>query len=105
MAVRTGLYGFGILVVLILERGCEARHEYGGFGQAAVQLFRRQDIHHILPTTIGVTGALLVFSASYVRRHLGERGLIGHFLAPLPGPPKEKQCAERTFDNATGDAR
>jgi hypothetical protein len=88
VTARTGLYGLGILVVLILERGFEARHEYGGFGQAVVQLFRQQDIHHILATTIGVTGALLVFNASYVvRRHLGERGLIRLFLAPLPEPP------------------
>jgi len=29
--VRTGLYSFGVMVVLLLEQGFEGRHDHGGF--------------------------------------------------------------------------
>ena len=82
---RTALYGFGILIVLLLEKAFEARHEYGGFIPALTQVFRHQEIHHVLAATIGVTGALLVFNAMLViQRHLGNQGLLDLFMSPLP---------------------
>ena len=91
VAVRTGLYGLGVLVVLLLEKAFEARHEYGGFASSVAQVIRHQDIHHVLAAAIGVTGALLVFNALFViRRHLGKRGLLRLFLAPLPEQVKEE---------------
>jgi len=84
VAVRTGLYGLGILVVLLLEKAFEVRHEFGGFIPALTQVIRHQDIPHVLAAAIGVTGALLVFNAMFViRRHLGKRELLGLFLSPL----------------------
>jgi len=89
--VRTGLYGFGVLVVILVEKAFEARHEYGGFARALVQVIQHQDIPHVLAAAIGVTGALLVFNAlSVVRRHLGKGGLLRLFLVPLPEPRKEE---------------
>ncbi|MFZ0256343.1 MAG: hypothetical protein WAN46_11990 [Gammaproteobacteria bacterium] len=85
VAARTGLYGLGVLVVLLLEKAFEARHEYGGFASSLVQVIHHQDIPHVLAAAIGVTGALLVFNASFVvRRRLGKRGLLGLLLSPLP---------------------
>ncbi len=90
VAMRTGLYGLGILVVLLLEKAFEVRHEYGGFVASLVQVIRHQDIPHVLAAAIGVTGALLVFNAlSVIRRHLGKRGLLGLFLSPLPEQANE----------------
>ena len=83
--VRTGLYGLGILVVLVLEKAIEARHEYGGFVPALTQVIHHEDIPHVLAATVGVTGALLVFNSMLViQRNLGNRGLLGLFLSPLP---------------------
>jgi hypothetical protein len=91
VAARTGLYGLGVLVVLLLEKAFEARHEYGGFARAVVHVIHHQDVPHVLAAAIGVTCAILVFNALYVvQRHLGERGLLRLFLAPLPEQPKEE---------------
>ena len=88
--LRTILYGLGILVVLLLEKAFEGRHEYGGFVPAITQVFRHEEIHHVLAAAIGVTGALLVFNTLLViRRQLGERGLLDLFLSPLRDEPKD----------------
>ena len=85
VVVRTGLYGIGILLVLILENAFEVRHEYGGFVPALAQVVRHQDIPHVVAAAIGVTAGLLIFNATFViRRHLGKQGLIDLFLSPLP---------------------
>jgi hypothetical protein len=90
VAVRTGLYGIAILLLLLLEKAFEVRHEYSGFVPALAQVIRHQDIPHVLAAAIGVTGALLVFNAMFViRRHLGKRGLLGLFLSPLPRYSKD----------------
>lgn len=89
--VRTGLYGLGILAVLLLEKAFEVRHEYGGFVPALVQVIHHRDIPHVLAAAIGVTGALLVFNAMFViRRHFGDRGLFELFLSPLREHANEK---------------
>lgn len=86
--VRTALYGLGVLVVLVLEKAFESRHEYDGFVSALIHLLRHQDIPHVLAATIGVTGALLIFNALLViQRHLGKGGLLRLFLLPLPEKP------------------
>ncbi|MDX2316439.1 MAG: hypothetical protein QNL90_20465 [Gammaproteobacteria bacterium] len=91
VVLRTGLYGLGVLVVLLLEKAFEMRHEHGGFGSSLVQVIRHQDIPHVLAAAIGVTGALLVFNVLMVlRRHLGDRGLLRLFLSPLPEEATKK---------------
>jgi hypothetical protein len=89
--LRTGLYALGVLVVLLLEKAFEARHEHGGFVASLGQVIRHRDIHHVLATAITVTGALLVFNAmSVIRRHLGERSLLRLFMSTLPEQAEER---------------
>ena len=81
--LRTVLYAFGVLVVLILEKAFEGRHDYGGFGPSLIQVIQHVDIHHVWVNAIGVTGALLGFNVlSVIRRHLGEGELMRLFLLP-----------------------
>ncbi len=89
--VRTTLYGLGVVVVLLVEKAFEARHEFGGFIPSLLQVVRHEDIPHILAAAIGVTGALLLFNTmSVIRRHLGRRSLLELFLSPLP----EQNCGD-----------
>lgn len=90
--LRTVLYALGVLVVLLLEKAFEGRHEHGGFGPSLIAVFQHAEVHHVWVNTICLTGALLVYNAlSVVRRHLGEAGLIRLFLSPLPEESKAKQ--------------
>jgi hypothetical protein len=83
--LRTTLYALGVLVVLLLEKAFEGRHEHGGFVPSLVSVFQHAEIHHVWVNTICLTGALLGYNAlSVVRRHLGEGGLIRLFLSPVP---------------------
>ena len=83
--LRTVLYSLGVLVVLLLEKAFEGRHEYGGFGPSLIAVFQHADVHHVWANTICLSGALLGYNAlSVVRRHLGNRGLIRLFLSPMP---------------------
>ena len=83
--LRTTLYGFGLLVVLILEKAFEGRHEYGGFGPSLSAVFHHVDIHHVWTTSFALTGALLGYNVlSVVRGHLGKGGLARVFMTPVP---------------------
>jgi hypothetical protein len=83
--VRTALYAAGVVVVLLLEKGFEGRHEYGGFVPSLRSLFEHADIDHVWANAICITGALLGYNAlSVIRRHLGDGGLIAIYRAPLP---------------------
>lgn len=85
VAVRTVLYSFGVLIVLLLEKAFESRHDHGGFLPALASLFQHVDIHHVWVNAIVLSGALLVYNAmEVVRLRLGEGGLSRLFLSPLP---------------------
>jgi hypothetical protein len=93
VVLRTLLYTFGVLVVLVLERGFEVRHEHGGFAAGIVWVFQHRDMHHVWADSIAVGAALLAFNAlSAVRRHLGEGRLHRLFLEP---PVDEAKGEER----------
>jgi len=84
---RTLLYTLGVVVVLLLEKAFEARHEWGGFGASLAQVFEHRDIPHVWANTICLAGALLVFNAlAALRPHLGGK-LIPVYLKP---PPRER---------------
>ena len=90
--LRTALFGVGVLVALLLEKGFEGRHEYGGFGPSLIALFQHADIHHVWVNVICLSGALLGYNIlSVVRRHLGEGGLAKLFLSPIPEESKANQ--------------
>ena len=90
--LRTALFVVGVLVALLLEKGFDGRHEYGGFGPSLIALFQHADIHHVWVNVICLSGALLGYNIlSVVRRHLGEGGLLRLFLSPLPEESKPEQ--------------
>ncbi len=80
---RTFLYAVGTLVVMLLEKAFESRHEQGGFGPAMMNVFQHRDMPHVWANAICVTGALLFYnSLSALGRHLGKGGLARVFLSP-----------------------
>lgn len=86
---RTVLYGFGVVVVLLIEKATEVRHEQGGILNALLGVLRHKDLPHVLATALSVTGALLVFNVlTVIKRHLGDSGLLKMFMVPLP-PARE----------------
>jgi len=81
--LRTLLYAFGTLVVMLLEKAFESRHEQGGFGPALMNVFQHRDMPHVWANTICVTGALLFYNLlSALNRHLGTDALARVFLIP-----------------------
>ena len=83
--LRTALYTFGVVIVLLLEKALEGRHEHGGVGASLATVFRHEDINHVWANTIAVSVALLIYNAlSIIRGHLGKGGLRRLFLLPPP---------------------
>lgn len=83
VAVRTALYALGVLVVLLLEKAFEVRHEHGGVLRALAGILRHEDIPHVLANGIVATGALLVFNVfSLIRTRLGPGALLRMLGSP-----------------------
>jgi hypothetical protein len=77
VAVRTALYAFGVLCVLLLEKAFEVRHEAGGMLHALSGILRHEDIPHLVANAIVAGGALLVFNVfSLIRATLGPGALL-----------------------------
>ena len=94
--LRTILYSSGVLVVLLLEKGFEGRHEYGSFGSSLEQVFGHADVYHVWVNIIVVFGALLGFNIlSIVKKHLGEGGLVKMLLVPPPEVSKGNNSKPR----------
>lgn len=92
--LRTALYSAGLVVVIILEKGIEGRHEHGGLVGAVKAGFASADRFHIIANSICLSAALLGYNViSVLRRHLGERGLLNLFLRPLPPKTEESKSA------------
>jgi len=74
-----------VLVVLLLEKAFEGRHDHGGFSASFIALFQHADIKHIWLNTICLSAALLSYNMlSVVRKNLGNGALLRMFLSPLP---------------------
>ncbi len=83
--LRTALYSIGVAVVLVLERGFEGRHEYGGIGAAIRGLFKQADAPHVLVNTLCLSAALFFYNVLTVIRHeLGAGGLSRLFFRSGP---------------------
>ena len=83
--LRTVLYALGVLLVLLLEKAFEGRHEYGGFGSALSAGFQHPDMPHVLTNALVLSGALLGYNVlSVIHANLGKSGLLRVFLAPVP---------------------
>jgi len=84
IVLRTILYSLGVLLILMVEKGIENRHAYGGFFQALQQLYHHKDVHHIWANTVCISGALLGYNMlSAIQRQLGKGALLRIFLSPL----------------------
>lgn len=91
VVLRTAMYSLGVAVVLLLEKGFEARHEYGGFVEALQHLFQQADIAHVWANTLCLSGALLGYNmVSVVARYLGPGGLINILMSPIPEQSQDK---------------
>lgn len=83
--LRTLLYMAGAIVVLVLEKSFEARHEYGGIFNAMKALSGETEIYHIIVNVIGVFGAFFGFNLwSVLNKHLGGIGLLKILSIPVP---------------------
>jgi hypothetical protein len=83
VVVRTVFYAFGVLLVLLLEKAFEVRHEQGGVLPALAGILRHEDIPHVLANTIVAACALLAFNVlSLIRKRLGPGTLLGLLRAP-----------------------
>lgn len=86
--LRTALYSVGIVIVMLLEKSFEARHEYGGFLSALRHIFDHRDIHHVWANAICVSAALLSFNVLIqIRMRLGEGGLRALLLGERDETP------------------
>jgi hypothetical protein len=73
---RTVLYSLGVLVVMLLEKSIETRHEAGGFVAALNGVLWHSEIHHVWVSAICSTCAILVYNALWaISTHLGKGGL------------------------------
>jgi hypothetical protein len=74
LLIRTILYLGGVFLVLLLEKSFESRHEYGGFGNALMNVFSEVNIYHFWVNCIVIFGALLFFNLwSIMKKQLGPR--------------------------------
>lgn len=85
LVVRTVVYFIGVLVVLLLEKAFDVRHEHGGVLAALARLLRHADVYRVVADAIAAGGALLAFNAlSVIRQNLGAGALRRIFRMPLP---------------------
>jgi hypothetical protein len=80
--IRTLLYTGGVLIVIVLEKAFEKRHEAGSYGNAIVYVFTNRDIYHVWATTIGSAASIFVYNSfSIVQKVLGKHGLAKLFFS------------------------
>ena len=54
--LRTVLYSLGVALVMLLEKGFEGRHEFGGFVPSLQAVFEHTDIQHVRFTVLSGRG-------------------------------------------------
>jgi hypothetical protein len=100
VVLRTALYSLGVLVVLLLEKAFEGRHEHGGFVSSLLSIFQHAEIPHVWANAICLSGALLGYNILTVfRRHLGPGGLLRMLMEPLPAEPAPGSTPRPTADS------
>ena len=83
--IRTLLYIIGVFIIIVLEKGLEAKHEYGGFFEAIKNIASKANAYHIWVNTICVYGALLLYNIwSVFKKHFGERVFWKIMREPMP---------------------
>lgn len=85
LLVRTILYSFGVLLVLILEKAFETRNEYGGFWDAVSHVFEGVNIYHFWVNSIVVFGALFFFNFwTILKKRFGDGIIYKVLFSPDP---------------------
>ena len=85
VVLRTFVFGLGVIIVLILEKGIEGMRHQKGFIESVTDVFRSESAPHLWLNTLCVSSALLVYNmAGVVRRHLGKGRMLKLFACPLP---------------------
>jgi hypothetical protein len=81
VVLRTVLYSIGVLIVMLLEKSFETRHEAGGFVAALKGVLWHSEIHHVWVSAICSTCAILVYNALWaISTRLGKGGLARVFF-------------------------
>jgi hypothetical protein len=63
VTLRTILYTAGVLIVIVLEKAFEKRHEAGGYLKGISYVFNHRDIYHVMATTIGSAVSIFVYNS------------------------------------------
>lgn len=93
--IRTLLYMAGVLVVMVLERSFEARHEYDGFLDALLSANEHVNGYHFAVSAICVFGAMFLWNTGrLLNEFLRPDGLSGFLLTPTDRILKEKSASE-----------
>ncbi len=92
--IRTLLYSLGVLIVVVLEKAFEDRHEVSGFGDAISYVLSHRDIYHVWAQMIGVAGSIFVYNSfSVVQRTMGKNGLARLFFSTPLNRVEQLQAA------------
>ena len=76
IVLRTLLYTLGVLIISLLEKALESRHEDGGFSSALLHVFHHRDIYHVWVGTLVVGISLFWFNVfTVLQRHFGNHEL------------------------------
>ena len=83
--IRTVEYTFGVLLVVVLEKAFEARHEVSGFTNAISHVLSHRDVYHVWATTLGASASIFFYNAFFVvKQLLGKNGVAKlYFTTPL----------------------
>lgn len=80
--IRTLEYTFGVLIVVVLEKAFEARHEVSGFTNSIDHVIDHRDVYHVWATTLGASASIFFYNAFVVvKRLLGKNGLAKLFFS------------------------
>ena len=101
VVLRSVIYGLGVLIVLVLEKAFETRHEFGGFGRAATRVFSHPDMPHVWANTLCIASALLVFNVLTVMRRLCGAPTMFHVFFVRPSVEREPAAAGHAAAEAT----
>jgi hypothetical protein len=88
--LRTLLYTAGVLIVVVLEKAFEKRHDVSGYGNAILYVFNNRDIYHVWATTIGAAASIFVYNSfSVVQRVMGKNGVAKLFFTTAIGQSEQ----------------
>jgi hypothetical protein len=94
--IRTLMYTTGVLVVVLLEKVFERRHESDGFINDLSYLINHRDIYRVWATTIGTGASILAYNAfDIVRRMLGKGGLSRLFFSTPLSQVEQLRMAQK----------